>query len=62
MKNKSSWKTTLGGMLLAAAPVSAGLLPPQWHWVGDALAALGALILGGSARDNGVTSEQAGAR
>lgn len=59
---KSSWKTTVGGILLAAAPVAHSALPANYNWVGDALATIGALILGTSARDNNVTSEQAGAK
>jgi hypothetical protein len=59
---KSSWKTTLGGILMAGGPALKGMLPPQWDWIGDALIALGGLIVGASARDNSVTSEEAGAR
>jgi hypothetical protein len=59
---KASWKTTFGGILMAGGPALKGMLPPQWDWIGDALLALGGLIVGASARDNGVTSEDAGAR
>ncbi len=61
MKPKSSWKTSLGGVLLASAPVLHGVLPPDWQWVSAACLSIGGLIMGLAARDNDVTSEQAGA-
>jgi hypothetical protein len=57
-----SWKTTLGGIILALAPVSKQLLTPDYHWVSEALLALGGLIVGVAARDNGVSSENAGVK
>ena len=61
MKRKS-WKTTLGGILLAIAPLIPQLLPEPWHWLQAAAASMGGLILGTAARDNDVTSEDAGAK
>jgi len=61
LMKKASWKTTLGGILLAASPL-VHALPAEYNWVGGALAFFGALVLGTSARDNSVTSEQAGVK
>jgi len=64
---KASWKTTVGGIAaaLGTAVTAAAQLDgaPKWLLlVGAGLAALGSAFLGVSARDNGVTSEQAGAK
>lgn len=57
-----SWKTTLGGIVMALGPVAKSLVPGEYAWVGDALLSLGAFLLGASARDNGVSSQAAGIR
>lgn len=58
---KASWKTTVGGLLIALGESlsnAEGLLGD----VGRILTPLGAILLGLAARDNNVTSERAGAR
>lgn len=60
MKRKS-WKTTVGGLIMALAPAAAALLP-QHVWIKDAMLSIGAAILGSVARDNTVTSEEVGAK
>ena len=62
MKNKKSWKTTVGGVLVAAGQFAPQILPPSWSWLAGTLTGIGGLILGLAARDNGVTSEEAGAK
>lgn len=62
MKTKLSWKTTLGGILMALGQAVPAILPDAWDWLGGALTGLGGVILGGAARDNNVTSEEAGAK
>lgn len=67
MTRRSSWKTTVGGIstavgaaLLAAA---SGDGAPAWlHQVGVACSVFGPALLGISARDNKVSSEESGAK
>lgn len=59
---KKSWKTTFGGLLIGAGQLSPQVLPPSWQWASAALTGIGGLILGAAARDNNVSSEQAGAK
>lgn len=57
-----SWKTTLGGILVAAGQLLTSILPPNYAWVSTTLTGLGALILGGFARDNKVSTAEARAK
>lgn len=59
---KSSWKTTLGGALMALGQFIPQFLPADYHWLSGTLTGIGGVILGASARDNNVTSEQAGVK
>ena len=54
-----SWRTTLGGLLVALGTSLRYADPPASSYA-DLLVIVGSLILGGAARDNNVTSEQAG--
>lgn len=45
------WKTTLGGILAALAPILAAVPNDNAHAAGVLLGSLGALILGASAAD-----------
>jgi hypothetical protein len=52
-----SWKTTLGGALLALGQWASTQSEPWWLYkAGGLLSIGGALLLGGSARDNNVPS------
>jgi hypothetical protein len=59
---KSSWKTTVGGLLIAAGQAVPSLLPAAWHWLSGTFTGLGGIVLGMAARDNNVSSEAAGVR
>ena len=48
MKN---WKTTLGGILLAAGQAVPMLLPTDWAWLSNTLTGIGGLLLGKAAID-----------
>ena len=57
-----SWKTTLGGILTAAGIFLESNDSPVLSLIGQVLSAGGVFLIGLSARDNGVSSEKAGAR
>lgn len=60
-KKKSSWKTTVGGLLSAAGEAVKIFAPPPFNLIGSGLLMFGLLLTGTSARDNKVTSEDVGA-
>jgi len=62
LMKKSSWKTTLGGIIALIGPVLPQILPAEWAWVGQAVTSIGVAFGLISARDNGVTSEDVGAK
>jgi hypothetical protein len=57
-----SWRTTLGGVVAAIGSVlTVAVGVPHWvHLAGATLNAIGIALLGATARDNEVTSKQAG--
>lgn len=60
---KGSWKTTLGGAISAIGAFLITQDDPAWlSIVGQILMGLGTFIIGASARDNSVSSEEAGAK
>lgn len=59
--NKKSWKTTVAGLLAAIGAVLAKSDDHTLSTIGGILVPAGALLTGMFARDNNVTSEQAGA-
>lgn len=60
---KTSWKTTVGGLLGTIGTAVGGFSTDQvMHAIGIIVGGIGMLVLGLAARDNSVTSEQAGAK
>ncbi len=59
---KKSWKTALSGAVGALGVYFATLEDPLFQTIGVILTALGTVLMGMFARDNNVTSEQAGAK
>lgn len=53
----TSWKSKLGGILLALAAPALALLPHDYQWVSGALSTIGGILLAGG-RDNTTTSEE----
>ena len=59
---KTSWKTTMAGLLGAIATWASGVQDPAWiATAGKVLMAVSIFWLGKSARDRGVSSEDEGA-
>ena len=53
-----SWKTSIGGVLTAIGAVAVQVQEPAWiATIGAGLIAVGSLLMGVSARDNNVSSE-----
>lgn len=60
---KASWKTTVGGLAGSLGTTIAGFAHDDvMKGAGAILGGIGLLLLGLAARDNSVTSEQAGAK
>lgn len=57
-----SWKTTLAGAIGAIATFLAGQETPSLKLIGQILTGVSVTLLGLFARDNNVTSEDAGAK
>ena len=58
---RGSWRTTVAGWALAIGVALAAVSEPAWiHNVGVILSSISALLLGTTARDNAVSSEEAG--
>ncbi len=60
-KKKSSWKTTLGGILMGVGAPLAGMGEGIYATIGTVMMAMGGVLVGVSARDSNVSSEDAGA-
>lgn len=58
----TNWMPTLGGILAAIGTCLKGNDDPLVNTIGEICSAVGLLLLGGSARQFNVTSEQAGAK
>lgn len=56
-----SWKTSVSGSVAALGVYFANQTDPTLHIIGQVLTAVGTFLTGLFARDNNVTSEQAGA-
>lgn len=61
-KKKSSWKTTVGGILMGIGTPLAAMGEGVYATIGVAMTTLGAILLGVSARDSNVSSEDAGVK
>ena len=60
---KGSWKTTVAGAIAALGGYLTTVTEPSWlSTLGKTMATLGTLAIGLFARDNNVTSENAGAK
>ena len=57
-----SWKTTIGGILAGIGGLLTLSPDPKIHAFGVVAGSIGTFIIGGAARDNGVSSESAGAK
>jgi hypothetical protein len=57
-----SWKTTVGGILLAIGTPLSASGEGIYQTIGVLMAAVGAVMLGITARDNNVSSEDAGVK
>jgi hypothetical protein len=61
---KHSWKTTLGGVMATIGTVLKDVELPGDYWpvIANILVAVGLFLMGVSARDSNVTSEESGAK
>jgi hypothetical protein len=58
-----NWKTTLGGILAALGQFLETITDPAWiGLIGRIISAVGVFLIGATARDFNVTSEQSGAK
>ena len=61
MKPKKSWRTTLGGCILAVGAFFQLTEDPLLKMIGGVCVAVGGFLTGVAARDNKLTSEDVGA-